>query len=115
MVGLRFVVGAFGEFGAHGVELLLHRVNARESLAHFFLDREGVFKHHLLRKVAHAHILRHSYGAGSGALQSGYDFEHGAFARAVFAYEGYLVARVYDVTYVVEKGFGRELHRQVVN
>ena len=115
VVGVALVVGALGQFGAHGVELCLHAVDVGECLAHLFLHGERVLEHHLLRQIAHGDVLRHGHSARRGLLQAGYYLEHGAFARAVLAHEGDFVARVYHIAYIVEKRFGGKFHRQVVN
>ena len=115
VIGVRLVVGALGQLGGHGVEGGLHAVDMGERLAHLLLDREGILQHHLLRQIAHAHILRHRHGARRGLLQAGYNLEHGALARAVLAHKGNLVAGVYHIAYVVEKRYGGKLHRQVID
>ncbi len=110
MILVGIVVGAFGKFGRHGVEIPMHLLYMGEYFAGLFNQGRRICEHHLLGQIADSDTLWHGNGTLGGFLKAGYDFQHGTLAGTVFADKSYFVIRIDYVVYVVEEFLRAELY-----
>ncbi len=75
-VGLRFVVGSFGQPGIHIVEAAVHVGYMAECLANLVGERRRVGDLHLLGEVADCSVIGNRYSSRSRVLEPGDDLQH---------------------------------------
>ena len=114
MIIIRFVVGTFGKFGCHHIEVPLHGVDPGESLCHLVDDTRAVGQIHLLGQISDGEAIGHRHRARCRLLQPRDYLKHRRFPGAVLADKSYLVLGVDDIIDIVKQRFRTEFYRQIV-
>ena len=108
-----FVVAALHQFAVELRHMITKFVEMRKGFFHFCHHRGVIAEHHHLWQIAHAHLTLHRHSPVCGLLQTGYDFEHRAFASTVLADQCNAVALVHHKTHIFEESFGGKFYFEV--